>query len=108
MPAVQRLPSKERKISEIDAGDSRISVVGTVVGVSGGIVAVDDGSGKIDVSFEEPPNARPGQTVRAMGKLIPLEGGLEIQGEALQDFTGADLDVWRKVSGLWEGSLKQL
>jgi len=108
MPAPQRMPAKERKISEIGGEDTRVSIVGTVVDFKENILAVDDGTGKIDVSFEEPPNVKTGQLVRIFGRVIALEGGFELQGEAWQDFSQADLGLWRRVSEMWEKSLKQL
>jgi hypothetical protein len=102
------MPARERKISEISPEDARVSIVGTVVDSKGGIVAVDDGTGKIDVSFEEALPVNAGQLVRVSGRLIPIEGGFELQGDAFQDFSGAALQLWRKVSSLWEDSLKQL
>ncbi|MCK4714262.1 MAG: replication protein RepA [Candidatus Aenigmarchaeota archaeon] len=108
MSTPQRIPAKERKVTEIKPEDTRVSIVGTVVGFKGGTLAIDDGSGKMNVTFEEPPNVKDGQLVRVFGRTIPIEGGFEIQGEACQDFTGADMDMYKKVSGLWEGSLRQL
>jgi hypothetical protein len=108
MTSAQRLPAKERLVSEISAGDVRVSVVGTVVATDGAIVSVDDGTGRIDASFEDAQDAVPGKPVRVMGKVVPMDGGLEIQGEALQDFAGADVKLWRKVSVMWEESLRTL
>jgi len=108
MPTPQRMPARERKVAEIKPEDTRVSIVGTVVGFNGGTLAIDDGSGNVNVTFEEPPSVKDGQLVRVFGRTMPIEGGVEIQGEACQDFTGADTELYRKVSGLWESSLKQL
>lgn len=108
MPGPQRMPAKERKISDIGGNDTRVSIIGTVVGLNDNIMAVDDGTGKIDVSFEDKPQVKTGQLVRIFGRIIALEGGYEIQGEVCQDFPNADLGLWRKVSGLWEESLNRL
>ena len=108
MPAPQRMPTKERKISEIGGEDPRVSIVGTVVDFKDNILAVDDGTGKIDVSFEELPDVKTSQLVRIFGRAIAVEGGFELQGEVCQDFGSADIALWRKVSELWEDSLKQL
>ena len=108
MPASQRMPSKERKISEIGGEDPRVSIVGTVVDFKDNILAVDDGTGKIDATFEELPDVKTGQLVRIFGRAIAVEGGFELQGEVCQDFGSADIALWRKVSELWEDSLKQL
>jgi hypothetical protein len=108
MPSPQRIPAKEKTISSIAADDGRVSVVGTVVDSNGGIVVMDDGSGKVEVSFDEPMDASSGQFVRTIGRVIPSEGGFQLQGEVLQDFSGADIEMWRKVSVLWDDSMKQL
>ena len=100
--------AKERKISDIGGDDTRVSIIGTVVGLNDNIMAVDDGTGKIDVSFEDKPQVKTGQLVRIFGRIIALEGGYEIQGEVCKDFSNADLGLWRKVSGLWEESLNRL
>lgn len=105
MPGPQRMPAREKTIGEIGADDVRISIVGTVVDSSGSVLAVDDGSGKINASFEEPPGAGPGQMVRVTGRVMPVEGGFELQGEACLGFSG-DIETWRRVSGLWHESLK--
>ncbi len=108
MPAPQRIPAKERTVSGIKPDDTRVSITGTVVAFNGGTLAVDDGSGKINVTFEEPPTVNNGELVRVFGRTMPVDGGFELQGEACQDFTGADMELYKKVSGLWESSLKQL
>ncbi len=108
MPSTQRVPAREKMIKDIVPEDGRVCVVGTVVDSKGGIVAMDDGTGKIDVTFDEPKDTSQGQLVRVFGRAAPAEGGIELQGEVLQDFTGADVEMWRKVSGLWDDSLKQL
>ena len=108
MTSPQRLPAKERAISEIAASDTRVSVVGTVVASDGSLLSIDDGTGRIDASFEGSPEAATGQQVKVIGKIIPLPEGFELQGEALQDFTGGDVRLWKRVSGLWEGSLGTL
>jgi hypothetical protein len=108
MPAQQRLPAKERRISNIGNGDTRVSIVGTVVDSKENILVVDDGTGKVDISFEEQPTVKAGQLVRVFGRVIPVEDGFELQGEVCQKFYHPDLEFWRKVCGLWEKSLKQL
>ena len=108
MSSFQRVPAKERKISEIGPEDTRVSVVGTVVDSKGSTLAIDDGTGKINAYFENAPEVKPGQFVRIFGKPIALEDGMELQGEICHDFSQADIDAWRKVSRMWEESLKQL
>jgi RNase P/RNase MRP subunit p29 len=108
MPAPQRIPAKERKISGIGPHDSRVSIVGTVVDSGENVMVVDDGTGKIDIVFESPVQVRSGQRVRVVGKVMQAEDGPQMQGEAVQEFPEADLELWRRVGELWEKSLKQL
>jgi hypothetical protein len=108
MTSPQRLPAKERAISQIASGDVRVSIVGTVVASDGSVISVDDGTGRIDVSFEDSPAASSGQQVKVIGRIVPTGDGMELQGEALQDFSGGDVRLWKKVSCLWEESLGTL
>ena len=108
MSSPQRAPAKEMKIADIKAEDTRVSAVGTVVGSNGGVMLVDDGAAKVKVTFEEPPAVSTGQLVRLFGRPVPAEGGFEIQGEACQDFSGADMQLYAQVSAAWESSLRQL
>ena len=108
MPAPQRTPARERRIADITQEDRRVGVIGTVVDAGDSRLVVDDGEGKIEVSFEEAPAAVPGSIVRVMGKVMAIEGAFELQGEVCQDFSGVDIGLWRDVSSLWEGSLKDL
>ena len=108
MSSFQRVPAKERMIGEIASGDTRVSIVGAVVGLKENILAIDDGTGRISATFDPMPDLKAGQFVRVFGRLIPFESGLELQGEAINDFSGADIQLWRKAGGLWGRSLGQL
>jgi len=108
MPAPQRVPARERKISGIGPQDSRVSLVGTVVDFEENVMVIDDGTGKIEVVFESPPHVKSGQRVMVIGKVMPAEDGAQLQGETLREFPDADLELWRRVGELWEKSLKQL
>ncbi len=96
----RRLPAKERNISDIKPEDIRVGVTGTIIGKQGNIIVLDDGSGKVNVSFEEPVKFRENQLVRVFGRVMPLESGVEIQGEIMQDMEGLDLELKKKVENL--------
>jgi len=108
MSSPQRIPAKERLVTDIKPEDTRVGIVGTVVDFKGSTVVVDDGTGKAEVSFEEPPAVRAGQIVRVFGRAMPADAGITIQGEILQDFGDADTESYRKVSRMWESSLKEI
>lgn len=101
MPEYQRrLPSMEREIAGIRPGDIRVSVIGTVIDMDGDRLVIDDGTGKIDVSSEKPIKSEVNQMVRVFGRVIPLEGGFELQAEVIQDMSGLDLGLFREIKGL--------
>jgi hypothetical protein len=97
-----RRPSIPTKITDITQRDVRISVTGTVIEVAEHSISVDDGTGKIDISFESPLSAKLNQLVRVFGKVVPAEGGVELAGELLQDMTGLDVALRRRAEMLLE------
>jgi hypothetical protein len=92
----RRLPCVDRKVSEIGAGDIRVRVTGTVVDSAEGRAVVDDGTGKIAVNTGD-AIAEAGKLVRVFGRVIPVEDGFELQGEVVQDFSGVDVKLLRRI-----------
>jgi hypothetical protein len=93
----KRMPSADRSIKDIKPDDIRIRVLGTVIGKEENTVVIDDGTGKINVRFEEPVNAEINNLVRVFGRVIPLEKGFELQGEIIQDMKGLDISLYKKL-----------
>ena len=97
----ERLPAVEKKIGAIDKqNDSRVSILGTIIDRKENIIAVDDGSGKAEVFFEEMPDTSKMKLVRVIGRIVPMENGFEIRGEILQDMSGLDMKLFEKVKKL--------
>jgi hypothetical protein len=96
----RRLPSLERKVSEIKPEDIRISVIGTVIDMKDTKIVIDDGSGKIEVVFDDPVKVEMNKMVRVFGRVIPIEEGYELQGEVLQDMSQLDLELKKKFGEL--------
>ena len=96
----RRLPAKARKVSDIKPEDIRVAVTGTIIAKQGNIIVLDDGSGKVNVSFEEPVKFGENQLVRAFGRVMPLESGVEIQGEVIQSMEGLDLELKKRLEKL--------
>lgn len=96
----RRLPSIERKIAEIQPEDIRIRVLGTVIDKQNDKLVIDDGTGKIEVIFDEHVNADLKQMVRVFGRVIPIEDGFEMQGEIVQDMSQLNLELYKKVEGI--------
>jgi hypothetical protein len=96
----RRLPSVFRQVSGIRPGDIRVSVIGTVIDKAEDGIVLDDGSGKIDITMAEPFEAELNGLVRVFGRVIPMEGGFQLQGEIVQDMKGLDLELLKKVESL--------
>ena len=97
---IRRVPSVFRNIADIKPEDIRISIVGTIVGKEGDFIVIDDGTGQINVSFDREVDFSPNQLVRVMGRIIPVEGGFELQGEIIQDMSKLDIELFKKVNSI--------
>jgi len=96
----RRIPSVERRISEIMAEDMRVSLIGTVIDKQEDSIILDDGTGKIAIGFDSPIDAEPDQIVRVFGRVMPIEEGFELQGEIVQDMGRIDMELLKKLRGL--------
>lgn len=96
----KRMPSVERKIKDIGPEDIRVSIIGAVIDSQEGRIVVDDGTGKVEVSFDRPVNAANGMVARVLGRVMHMDEGVEIQGDALQDMSGMDMELRRVVDSL--------
>ncbi|MEM5812404.1 MAG: replication protein RepA [Candidatus Aenigmatarchaeota archaeon] len=96
----RRIPSVERRISDIMAEDMRVSLIGTVIDRQEDSIILDDGTGKITVGFDIPVNVEIDQLVRVFGRVIPIENGFDIQGEIVQDMSKIDRNLLKKIREL--------
>ncbi len=97
--AFRRFPTVEKSIGDIGPEDGRVSFVGTVVSANEGKLVVDDGTGSIEI-ITDGAELKTGKLVRIVGK-IDQEGALN--AEAVQDFSGFNLDLYRKIKGMEKG-----
>ena len=95
----RRLPSPLVRVSDIQPSDIRVSVIGTVIGRADDGIVLDDGTGKIDVTLEGQAQETPDR-IRVFGRVIPMDNGFQLQGEIIQDMTGLDLELLKKVRSL--------
>ncbi len=96
----RRMPAYEKRIAEITKSDVRVRLLGTVIDINDNVVVLDDGTGKINVVFNEPVEAGTNSIVRVFGRVMPAEDGFEIDGEILQDMKGVDVALYRKAADL--------
>lgn len=95
----RRLPSPLVRVSDIQPSDIRISVIGTVIDRADDGIVLDDGTGRMDVTLEGSGKDVP-ERVRVFGRVVPMEKGFQLQGEIVQDMSGLDLDLLKKVGSL--------
>jgi len=93
----RRLVAIEKKIDEIQPEtDVRVRLIGIVIDASPNSVVIDDGSGKIEIFFENEPIVRQGQLIRVITRILPLIDGFECRGEAIQTLDGFNIDLYKK------------
>jgi uncharacterized protein YdeI (BOF family) len=102
----RRIPSVLRKVSDIRPDDVRVSVIGTVIGKAEDGIVLDDGTGKIDITLDGPVEFEPKSMVRVLGRVFPVESGFQLQGELVQDMSGLDMDLLKRVGSLEENAAK--
>ena len=98
--SIRRMPSILRSVSEISSEDTRVSLIGTVIDRQDNLAVIDDGTGQINVSFEKEIEAELNKLVRVFGRVMPLEGGFELQGEIIQDMSGLDMGLLKRVNSI--------
>jgi hypothetical protein len=96
----RRLPSVFRRVSEIKPDDVRVSLIGTVIDKADDGLVLDDGTGKVDITMTEPAQVEARDLVRVFGRVVPMEGGVQVQGEFVQGMKGLDLELLKKVEQL--------
>jgi len=100
----KRLPAIEKSITEISADrDVRVRILGTLLDSSDNIILVDDGTGKVEVSFDEGAGIeglQKGQLIRVIARVLPLIDGYALRGEAVQRLEGFDLQLYKKAKQL--------
>ena len=92
--------AKPRRISEIKASDEQVQVVGLIVDKQESSLVLDDGSGELNILFEDPgliEDVEVGSKVRVFGTPLSIEDTQEIHAEIIQDMDELDLDLYKKV-----------
>lgn len=95
----RRMAAVEKSIKEIKPEDIRVRILGAILAVSENEMIIDDGSGKLEVFFDDSQqtaNLREGQLVRAIVRILPLANGFEARGEVVQNLDKFDIVLYRK------------
>ena len=95
----------KKSIDEIDADvDYKVKIIGLVVDKTDSSILVDDGKSKARV-FLDPEwidKIDIHQLIAVFGSTIPSEEGVEIKADAIQDLTGLNLNLYKKVEELYK------
>ncbi len=89
-----------RRISEIKTADDRVQVVGLAVDKKESMIVIDDGTGRVNVLFEDPglvEGVEVGGKVRVFGTPLNVGESHEIHAEIIQNLDGLDLDLYKEV-----------
>lgn len=92
----RRSPAKFKSIEDVSGEETRVAIIGTIVDKGDSEVVIDDGTGKTEVNFDlsrDLSDFKDGNKVRVIGR--PQGNGID--GEAIQDFSGFDLDLYEKI-----------
>lgn len=95
-----RPSAKPRRISEIKTADDQVQVVGLVVDKKESSLVLDDGSGKLNVLFEDPAlveDIEVGSKIRVFGTPLNIADTHELHSEIIQKLDELDLDLYKKV-----------
>jgi len=97
----RRLPAIEKRIADIHSeSDVRVRLTGTVIDSGPNSIILDDGSGKIEIYFEEQPKVTNGQLLRVIARILPLIDGYECRGEVIQNLDNFNLELYKKAKEL--------
>ncbi len=92
----RRLPYTDKRVDEITQNDIKVRVAGAVIEKSGDVLIIDDGTGQVKIMTEHSQGFGINNIIRVLGRVIPIEGGVEISGEILQDMAGVDMELYKK------------
>ena len=93
----QRHPATPKKIADINGNDVRVRISGTVLDFTNSIIVLDDGTGRAEIVSEIP--AKEGSFVRVFARVLALEDRYELRAELIQDLSGTDKNLYKKVYG---------
>ncbi len=95
----------KKKVVEIDPSqDYKVKVVGIVIDKRQDTIMIDDGTGKIKIFVDSPvllEKVDVNQFIAVFGSTLPLENGFDVRADVIQDLTGLDINIYKKVDDLY-------
>lgn len=93
----RRAVAIEKSIAQIQPEkDIRVRLIGIVIDVKENSLVIDDGSGKVEILFDQPITVRQGQLVRVITRILPLIDGYECRAECVQNLENFDIDLYKR------------
>ena len=86
---------KQKQISEVNSNDSRVSIIGNVIGVSENSFVLDDGTGKIEIISDM--QVEKNKLVRVFCSVIEEK----LKADIVQDMKSLDMTLFKKVKELY-------
>ena len=101
----RRLPGIEKQITSIEpSSDVRVKLLGTIIDLNDNAMMLDDGSGKLEIGFDENlAYLQTGQMVRVIARIFPLIDGFQCKGEVVQVLNNFDINLYRKAKKIIQG-----
>ncbi len=95
----------KKKIEEINPDiDYRVKVVGLIVDKTDDTIVIDDGNSKVrvfvDMDIMEKMEIH--QFVAVFGSTIPSDRGFDLKAHAVQNLSGLDLNLYKRVDDLYK------
>jgi len=95
----------KKNINEVNPDiDLKVKIIGLVVDKTDSSIVIDDGKDKVK-AFLEPEMIDKidiHQLVAVFGSTIPSEDGFELKADVVQDLTGLNLNLYKKVEELYK------
>ncbi len=92
--------AKPRRISEIKNEDDQVQIVGLVVDKKESFLVLDDGTGEINIFFEDSSlieGIDVGSKIRVFGTPLNIEDTHEVHADIIQKLDELDLDLYKEV-----------
>jgi len=93
----KRVPAVSKRISDINPEkDIRVRLLGNIIDKADGAIVIDDGSSTAQIVTD---SGETGDLVCVFARVLPLEDGYELRGEIVQQKSGLDMELYKKVYG---------
>ena len=94
----------EKQINKLSVNDGMVCLAGIPIIVNDSLLIIDDGTANINVFLPDSFIEKQSKFIRAFGKVLEIDGKLALQADFIQDLTGIDIALYKKVKQLIDKS----